>query len=484
MAILSQCIWVALSGKKKNKLWYNCCAFRCAFKTRKKYKMFSHINKHRSVRKEGSIQCPFSKCNFQFLNDEDYDNHLSYHRVELNLQEKGMSFLMNRKEHADGQLRCPQVMNKISNGCCETLLYNMKHVCRWNNCNMDIPKLDRFYAHVVDHVQSCKQGKRGTQKKCEWENCGKMFKQCSILLEHISTHTGSKLMSCPYCMQTFSNRNGLLHHMMRQARREECAYECDKCRKKFKSEYLLKAHKKCHVYKVFCHLCGRPAVTNSNLKQHMLRMHKPDSDFPCSKCDKRFKTRDALEAHQVSSHEDQDVSHRCPNCGDRFLTLSHFVAHRKTAHNIKQYRCHLCMHNFPLRNMLSKHLKTQHHIYPPSYTSRFRYLPKGDGVYELADIQRQHIQRKNLENCSSMNDTLPALPIDPILMELPNSSDDDGDDELWLLQDNDEVVVKNLLMMFKKNMEQISKTFISEAGYFCIYCLDELGIICCFKLPQ
>ncbi|KRX89996.1 Zinc finger protein 16 [Trichinella pseudospiralis] len=333
MAILSQCIWVALSGKKKNKLWYNCCAFRCAFKTRKKYKMFSHINKHRSVRKEGSIQCPFSKCNFQFLNDEDYDNHLSYHRVELNLQEKGMSFLMNRKEHADGQLRCPQVMNKTSNGCCETLLYNMKH--------MDIPNF------CLD--------------------CGKMFKQCSILLEHISTHTGSKLMSCPYCMQTFSNRNGLLHHMMRQARR---------------------------VYKVFCHLCGRPA--------------------------------------------DQDVSHRCPNCGDRFLTLSHFVAHRKTAHNIKQYRCHLCMHNFPLRNMLSKHLKTQHHIYPPSYTSRFRYLPKGDGVYELADIQRQHIQRKNLENCSSMNDTLPALPIDPILMELPNSSDDDGDDELWLLQDNDE----------------------------------------------
>ncbi|KRZ73203.1 Histone H4 transcription factor [Trichinella papuae] len=386
----------------------------------------------------GSIQCPFSKCSFQFLNDEDYNNHLSYHRVELDLQEKGMSFLMNRKEHADGKLRCPQEeMNKISDGYFEESLYNMKHVCRWNNCNMDIPKLDEFYAHVADHVKSCKRGKRKTQKKCQWENCGKMFKQCSVLLEHVSSHTGSKLMSCPYCMQTFSNRKGLLYHMMRQARGEECIYECDKCLKKFKSEYLMKAHRKCHVYKVFCHLCGRPAVTKSNLKQHMLHMHKSESDFPCSKCDKRFKTRNALESHEFS-HGDRNVLYACPNCGDGFLTLSRFVVHRRTVHNIKQYRCHLCTENFDLRDRLSKHLKKQHQIHPPSYTNRFKYLPKSDGVYELADIQRQHIQIENSENWISMENTFPELPIDPILMELPNSSDDDGDNEHWLFQDNDE----------------------------------------------
>ncbi|OUC47324.1 zinc finger, C2H2 type, partial [Trichinella nativa] len=354
MAIISRCVWVALLKKKQK-----------------------------------------DKLNLLFSSEEDYNDHLSYHREELNLQERGLLFLINRKEYAEGKLRCPlEELKMMQTGIPPPTLYNRKHICCWKDCNMNIPKLDDFYAHVADH-------------------------QCSVLLEHVNTHTGSKLMSCICCTQTFSNRKGLLFHLMRHARGDECRYECDKCLKKFKSEYLLKVHKKCHEYKVVCDICGRPAVSKSNLKKHMLHMHKSQCDFKCSKCDKRFKTVQGMRAHEFS--HTNNVMHPCTICGIGFMTLSSYTVHRRTVHKLRPYRCHLCLDNFDRRDKLSKHLKTEHNMSPPSYTNRFKYLPKPDGVYELADAQREYTERVNPQNLTLTDNNIPVVSIDPILMQLPNS---------------------------------------------------------------
>ncbi|KRZ90622.1 Histone H4 transcription factor, partial [Trichinella sp. T8] len=438
MAIISRCIWVALLKKKqKDKLKYACCASGCRFRSVKRYKMVSHINGHRSLKENDSIKCPFSKCSLLFSSEEDYNDHLSYHREELNLQERGLLFLINRKEYAEGKLRCPlEELKMMQTGIPHPTLYNRKHICCWKDCNMNIPKLDDFYAHVADHVKACKEKNNKAPripKICQWENCGKEFKQCSVLLEHVNTHTGSKLMSCICCTQTFSNRKGLLFHMMRHARGDECRYECDKCLKKFKSEYLLKVHKKCHEYKVVCDICGRPAVSKSNLKKHMLHMHKSQCDFKCSKCDKRFKTVQGMRAHEFS--HTNNVMHPCTICGIGFMTLSSYTVHRRTVHKLRPYRCHLCLDNFDRRDKLSKHLKTEHNMSPPSYTNRFKYLPKPDGVYELADAQREYTERVNSQNLTLTDNNIPVVSIDPILMQLPNSSEEDnggggGDDDV------------------------------------------------------
>ncbi|KRX80012.1 Histone H4 transcription factor, partial [Trichinella sp. T6] len=451
MVIISRCIWVALLKKKqKDKLKYACCASGCRFRSVKRYKMVSHINGHRSVKENDSIKCPFSKCSLLFSSEEDYNDHLSYHREELNLQERGLLFLINRKEYAEGKLRCPlEELKMMQTGIPHPTLYNRKHICCWKDCNMNIPKLDDFYAHVADHVKACKEKNNKTPripKICQWENCGKEFKQCSVLLEHVNTHTGSKLMSCICCTQTFSNRKGLLFHLMRHARGDECRYECDKCLKKFKSEYLLKVHKKCHEYKVVCDICGRPAVSKSNLKKHMLHMHKSQCDFKCSKCDKRFKTVQGMRAHEFS--HTNNVMHPCTICGIGFMTLSSYTVHRRTVHvwKLRPYRCHLCLDNFDRRDKLSKHLKTEHNMSPPSYTNRFKYLPKPDGVYELADAQREYTERVNPQNLTFTDNNIPVVSIDPILMQLPNSSDEDdgggggGDGDVdfgvWWVEEN------------------------------------------------
>ncbi|XP_041952178.1 gastrula zinc finger protein 5-1 [Alosa sapidissima] len=140
-----------------------------------------------------------------------------------------------------------------------------------------------------------------------------------------------------------------------QGLREERAFGCSICPKRFSTYKYLKAHQKLHTEKRHpCLQCGRGFQHLCHLKAHMLT-HTGKKPINCPHCDKSFVYNFELKIH-LRQHSGEKP-YVCAHCGKGFARLSNFKQHQNIHTREKVYGCAFCGMRFTRSSNLRVHLR-------------------------------------------------------------------------------------------------------------------------------
>ncbi|XP_068113114.1 gastrula zinc finger protein XlCGF53.1-like [Hyperolius riggenbachi] len=102
---------------------------------------------------------------------------------------------------------------------------------------------------------------------------------------------------------------------------------CSECDKHFKRKSHLVAHQKEHREETLfsCSECDKAFILKSSLLSHQSG-HTGDCSSSCSECEKTFISRQALHMHQRSHNRDCLL---CEDCGKSFISIADLLQHRR-----------------------------------------------------------------------------------------------------------------------------------------------------------
>ncbi|XP_077160285.1 uncharacterized protein LOC143820846 [Paroedura picta] len=233
---------------------------------------------------------------------------------------------------------------------------------------------------LVDHMKSHIQ-----ERPFACPECGKRFSQEGRVRIHQRVHTGEKPFVCMACGKRFGYKQPLLKHL--RLHTGERPFSCEECGKAFRDRATLVIHNRMHTgerpYR--CAFCGKQCRQKQHLNSH-LRVHRgerlpteggtgralQEKPHVCPTCEKRFRDRKIMLAHQKTHEEDQRRRHgslpsgagpsqgaagpvsstaglrrrllpglspaprgakasvACPDCGRRFAQQKYLTLHRRS----------------------------------------------------------------------------------------------------------------------------------------------------------
>ncbi|XP_067636631.1 zinc finger protein ZFP2-like isoform X3 [Eurosta solidaginis] len=221
--------------------------------------------------------------------------------------------------------------------------------------------------------------------KCKY--CESVFVQLNVLHRHLRMHLGVNIHRCKFCPLAFPLASELRLHLAchkneepetrernitalkeeaklkqklleiryKNIRKKNQQYPCDICGKHFKTNWVLKIHKRNHS--------GEKPHKCDFCEMRHINIGNKNEQYPCDICGKHFKTKSRLNIHKLI-HSDEKP-HKCELCEKRFsraTTLSH---HMRTHTGEKPYKCKYCDRCFTTKHHMNKHLRIHigHNIY-------------------------------------------------------------------------------------------------------------------------
>lgn len=191
--------------------------------------------------------------------------------------------------------------------------------------------------------------------------CERTLSTWESLMAHRRKNTeGEKIFSCQICDQKFSTKTGLKIHIKFKHERPAKNNECPECGRTFKDSSVLKAHIRTHLpdeekFAYECEICGKKVVNKWSLKYHIETIHERIQKHFCHLCDKGFGNKSNLRSHLIS-HSTENVS--CDICGGIFKNRISLQSHKKMhkPESARNFSCSLCTKTFHNRNHLSRHM--------------------------------------------------------------------------------------------------------------------------------
>ncbi|XP_013397168.1 zinc finger protein 665 [Lingula anatina] len=255
--------------------------------------------------------------------------------------------------------------------------------------------------HLKNHIQAV----HTNEKKYQCSTCGKSFPYENSLKLHMMLHQEERPFKCGICDRGFVSKSALKVH---EGTHEIKNVECEICGKFFKSDHLLRAHRRRHTEdssRFMCDICGRTFMYKSNLEAHSLT-HEEGRQFICNVCGKSFKTQATLYSHALVHKTETPYS--CSTCGKGFKSKDRVAAHEKRHSGLKPHVCEICRRGFPDKGGLTKHRKTVHTDF-----KRFMCQICGKSC-SRADNLRVHMKIHGEENMTKIT-TLPIPDENPDL---------------------------------------------------------------------
>ena len=219
--------------------------------------------------------------------------------------------------------------------------------------------------------------------ECQWEGCGKRFRDKHILMRHKGIHSGEKPFQCEFCEKAFRQKSNLEDHCLRIHFQNELPetesvakinasglgserlfffdgrqYVCRVCDQRFGTFSSVRrhlfVHQKRKPFKCAEKECERTFSQKSNMISHYLRIHKrngrpaprdhviykqkSDRKFGCERCHKRFSQESELESHVKAVHAvDNPFECHFPGCESRFRNPSHLELHIRR--HSQEFKC-------------------------------------------------------------------------------------------------------------------------------------------------
>ena len=294
----------------------------------------------------------------------------------------------------------------------ENWQYHETHLHKTNRCNVcKIDCLDRdgLKAHFLQKHKFEKSFEE------EVENCDLCLFEVSskgLLEKHLKEkHQSGKKKCCPYC--DFKSSGGwpdLKYHIdYHHPKNGDKKHFCDTCNEGFIYKESVKLHKNSKHQKHVCHICGMEYSAKMNLKEHMLKNHKNESEtknWICETCAYSAPTKKSLNAHITVKHA-IDKHENCPICEYHAPDMKHIHVHidsKHPEHDKKTFVCNHCPRSFIFEASLKKHLENQRTMAKNrakkinlGLMQRNRRKKYGDHYLNQPDNPTNDIQTKTIE---------------------------------------------------------------------------------------
>uniref|UniRef100_A0A8D8I2B6 Zinc finger protein 835 n=1 Tax=Culex pipiens TaxID=7175 RepID=A0A8D8I2B6_CULPI len=149
---------------------------------------------------------------------------------------------------------------------------------------------------------------------------------------------------------------------------DEGFYTCTVCVRTFRTERLLRKHKRKMHPKVFvCLHCPKQFLYKSLLEKHS-RVHTQEKPFFCEYCQASFSQKINLEVHLVKRHNvtvggGKMLAQKhlpCPHCAKMFDRPSSLNNHLRTHTRERPFACQDCAKTFASNSSLATHIRTHH----------------------------------------------------------------------------------------------------------------------------
>ncbi|KAL9693762.1 hypothetical protein quinque_013047 [Culex quinquefasciatus] len=185
-------------------------------------------------------------------------------------------------------------------------------------CEVSFETLEESQAHIAEkHPRE--EGEEAdanpatvVTKRCKCPDCGKLFRsRTAFRSHHLSNHVSNMPVVCDVCGSGFLRKSQLIHHKNRwhgeNARNKGALerYKCDHCERFFmRNQDRIRHEQIIHQIETPEKL---PAVWEGR-----------KSNFPCSKCDRKFPTMKTMRIHFSLKHPDVAVRFKCTVCSKLF----------------------------------------------------------------------------------------------------------------------------------------------------------------------
>jgi KRAB domain-containing zinc finger protein len=178
-------------------------------------------------------------------------------------------------------------------------------------------------------------------------------------------HLPSDLMTCELC-QAKVKSSSIQAHMTNI--HSTASFQCDFCKKSFRSENLLKMHKRIHDKKFQCQICERKFTNKFKIDQHVRDFHENPKSYECEICGLKFDEKRALDCHRKIHNENRPKPFKCPKCEHSTHTKSLYKKHLKSHENLEKkianmknkFKCNLCPYVGIRRKNLTGHIMVVH----------------------------------------------------------------------------------------------------------------------------
>ena len=161
---------------------------------------------------------------------------------------------------------------------------------------------------------------------------------------------------CPYnTKKIFNYRRHVSTH------RQKDEHICHRCDAKFPTHIDLAAHKRdCKSSPIFyCDRCSKKFTSKQGLQGHVMSIHQNSGPFKCGQCDKTFPCKLNYSGHMNAVHLKYSPF-QCKMCKKQFSYKQSFSRHEKTCSRQKSFSCEYCDSTFSCQRNANEHIEAKH----------------------------------------------------------------------------------------------------------------------------
>jgi uncharacterized Zn-finger protein len=145
------------------------------------------------------------------------------------------------------------------------------------------------------------------------------------------------------------------------------SYKCTKCDKSYRNRTTLTAHQRMHNGTAFaCDLCLKRFDRKAALKRHRI-VHTFAKPYACDVdgCEKKFTQNSDMLKHKGAVHKKVPGKYRCEECDYVFTNSGNLRRHRQTHTGERPFACTDCDRKFAQKSNLQQHFDVKHSLERP-----------------------------------------------------------------------------------------------------------------------
>lgn len=323
-------------------------------------KKFSETNSLRAHTRFHTMDFPFSceECGAKFTMKARLDNHVSRYHDK------------NSPSYTDKRFKCtlcPRIFLQESGRNLHMLhFHNRKpaefppteaipflQVLSCDGCNEHFDTREAIDAHFAEqHADQDAESRPKISKRHKCPECPKVFRHRTALRSHCVINHGTMPHKCEICGSSFERKLKLENHIKKWHGEDS-------------KDKVLERYK--------CDQCERFFVRNQDRFRHEQVVHNIESpaklptvwegrksNFPCSKCERKFPSMKTMRIHFALKHPDVPVRFKCTVCSKLFKHKTSLREHMMNHTGEHPFGCDQCDERFIRKKDVDRHMEEMH----------------------------------------------------------------------------------------------------------------------------